>query len=53
MRLHFRFNRHAARNELQAATFNRRTAGAARLLVSPSGVMAVEVSDFRARAGKR
>lgn len=41
--LGFRFNRHAARNELQAATFSRRTTGAARLLLSPSGAMAVEV----------
>jgi para-aminobenzoate synthetase/4-amino-4-deoxychorismate lyase len=41
--LGFRFNRHAARNELQAATFGRRTAGAARLLLSPTGAMAVEV----------
>jgi para-aminobenzoate synthetase/4-amino-4-deoxychorismate lyase len=42
--LGFRFNRHAARNELQAATFARRLPGAARLLLSPTGAMAVEVS---------
>ncbi|UUR07019.1 aminodeoxychorismate synthase component I [Sphingomonas glaciei] len=41
--LQFRFNRHAARNELQAATFGRRTPATARLLLSPTGVMAVEV----------
>lgn len=41
--LGFRFDRHAARNELQAATFGRRTPGAARLLLSPTGTMAVEV----------
>lgn len=44
--LHFRFNRHAARNELQAATFGRRTHATARLLLSPSGVMAVEVRSM-------
>jgi para-aminobenzoate synthetase/4-amino-4-deoxychorismate lyase len=41
--LRFRFNRHAARNELQAAIFGRRAPATARLLLSPSGVMAVEV----------
>jgi para-aminobenzoate synthetase / 4-amino-4-deoxychorismate lyase len=41
--LGFGFDRHAARNELQAATFGRRTAASARLLLSPTGVMAVEV----------
>lgn len=41
--LGFRFNRHGARNELQAATFGRRLPGVARLLLSPSGAMAVEV----------
>lgn len=48
--LEFRFNRHAARNELQAATFARRTPALARLLLSPSGTMAVEVRPLpRAR----
>lgn len=48
--LQFRFNRHAARNELQAATFARRTPALARLLLSPSGTMAVEVRPLpRAR----
>jgi para-aminobenzoate synthetase/4-amino-4-deoxychorismate lyase len=44
--LHFRFDRHGARNELQAATFGRRTPATARLLLSPSGIMAVEVRSM-------
>ena len=39
----FRFDRHAARNELQAATFGRRKPGTARLLLSPSGAIAIEL----------
>ena len=39
----FRFDRHAARNELQAATFGRRRPGKARLLLSPSGAIAIEL----------
>lgn len=39
----FKFDRHAARNELQAATFGRRRAAIARLVLSPSGAMAIEV----------
>ena len=39
----FKFDRHAARNELQAATFGRRQAAIARLLLSPTGAMAIEV----------
>jgi para-aminobenzoate synthetase/4-amino-4-deoxychorismate lyase len=39
----FKFDRHAARNELQAATFGRRSRGVARLLLSPSGAMAIEL----------
>jgi para-aminobenzoate synthetase/4-amino-4-deoxychorismate lyase len=39
----FRFDRHAARNELQAATFGKRRAATARLLLSPTGAMAIEV----------
>ncbi|MEO6360589.1 MAG: hypothetical protein ABIO43_08460 [Sphingomicrobium sp.] len=39
----FSFDRHAARNELQAATFGRRTAATARLVLSPTGTMAIEV----------
>jgi para-aminobenzoate synthetase/4-amino-4-deoxychorismate lyase len=38
-----RFNRHGARNELQAATFGRKLPGTARLVLSPTGSMAVEV----------
>ena len=37
------FDRHAARNELQAATFGKRRAAIARLLLSPTGAMAIEV----------
>ena len=39
----FKFDRHAARNELQAATFGRSRPAVARLLLSPSGAMAIEV----------
>ena len=39
----FRFDRHAARNELQAATFGKNRRAIARLLVSPSGAIAIEV----------
>jgi len=39
----FRFDLHAARNELQAATFGRRRAATARLVLSPTGAMAIEV----------
>ena len=39
----FRFDRHAARNELQAATFGKRHPAIARLLLSPTGAMAIEV----------
>ena len=39
----FEFDRHAARNELQAATFGRRRRATARLLLSPTGAMAIEV----------
>ena len=40
----FRFDRHAARNELQAATFGKRRPAMARLVLSPSGAMAIEVT---------
>lgn len=40
----FRFDRHGARNELQAATFGKRRPAIARLLLSPSGAMAIEVT---------
>jgi len=39
----FKFDRHDARNELQAATFGKRKRAIARLLLSPSGAMAIEV----------
>jgi len=39
----FKFDRHAARNELQAATFGKNRRAVARLLLSPSGAMAIEV----------
>src|SRR5215210_3214545 len=39
----FSFDRHAARNELQAATFGKRRPATARLLLSPTGAMAIEV----------
>lgn len=38
-----RFDRHAARNELQAATFGKRKPATARLLLSPTGSMAIEL----------
>ena len=41
--LGFAYDRHAARNELQAATFGRKGAGMARMLLSPTGTMAVEL----------
>jgi len=42
----FRFDRHAARNELQAATFGKRRNATARLLLSPTGAMAIEVKSL-------
>jgi para-aminobenzoate synthetase / 4-amino-4-deoxychorismate lyase len=44
--LDFAFDRHAARNELQAATFRLHTAHKVRLLLAPSGRMAIEVTDL-------
>ena len=41
--LGFKFDRHAARNELQAATFGRKRKSMARLLLSPTGMMAIEI----------
>lgn len=38
----FRFDRHGARNDLQAATFRFREPRRLRLLLSPSGAMAIE-----------
>ncbi|MCY7338580.1 MAG: aminodeoxychorismate synthase component I [Sphingomonas bacterium] len=44
--LDFRFDRHAARNELQAATFGRKERAMVRLLLSRTGAMAIEVKQF-------
>jgi para-aminobenzoate synthetase/4-amino-4-deoxychorismate lyase len=44
--LDFRFDRHAARNELQAATFGRKERAMVRLLLSRTGEMAIEVKAF-------
>ena len=41
----FGVDRHAARNELQAATFGKRRPATARLLLSPTGAMAIEVKS--------
>ena len=41
--LGYDFDRHAARNELQAATFRLRQARRIRLLLGPSGAIAIEV----------
>ncbi|CAA9510299.1 MAG: Para-aminobenzoate synthase, aminase component [uncultured Sphingomonas sp.] len=41
--LGFRYDRHAIRNELQAATFGRRQPGMARMMLSPTGTVAVEL----------
>ena len=39
----FKFDRHGARNELQAATFGKRRPATARLLLSATGAMAIEI----------
>jgi branched-subunit amino acid aminotransferase/4-amino-4-deoxychorismate lyase len=39
----FNFDRHAARNELQAATFGKRRPATARLVLSPTGAIAIEI----------
>jgi para-aminobenzoate synthetase/4-amino-4-deoxychorismate lyase len=39
----FKFDHHATRNELQAATFGKRRPSTARLMLSPTGAMAIEV----------
>lgn len=43
--LDFAFDRHAARNELQAATFRLRRPACVRLLLAPSGAIAIEVEE--------
>jgi len=45
-RFGFAFDRHAARNELQAATFRLRGAARVRLVLAPSGAVAVEVAPM-------
>ncbi len=42
----FKFDRHAARNELQAATFGKSRRAIARLLLSPTGAMAIEIRSI-------
>lgn len=42
----FTFDRHAARNELQAATFRLRTARRVRLMLAKSGAIAIEVAPM-------
>ena len=44
--LDFKFDRHAARNELQAATFGRKQRAMVRLLLSRSGAMAIQVNPY-------
>jgi 4-amino-4-deoxychorismate lyase len=45
--LGFAFDRHAVRNELQAATFRLRAKSRVRLLAARSGAVAIEVRDYR------
>jgi para-aminobenzoate synthetase / 4-amino-4-deoxychorismate lyase len=49
--LGFRFDRHAARNELQAATFRLREPRRLRLLLARSGALSVEVAEMPPPAG--
>ncbi|MDB5709367.1 MAG: aminobenzoate synthetase [Sphingomonas bacterium] len=50
--LGFSFDRHGARNELQAATFRLRTARRIRLVLAASGALAIEVAPLpEARTG--
>ncbi len=44
--LGFAFDRHGARNELQAATFHLRTERKVRLLLSATGAVSIEVRDL-------
>ncbi|WP_010184399.1 aminodeoxychorismate synthase component I [Sphingomonas sp. PAMC 26605] len=48
----FVFDRHAARNELQAATFRLRTGRKVRLLLAPSGAVAIEIAPLPSRAAE-
>lgn len=45
--LGFAFDRHGARNELQAATFRLREKSRVRMLASRGGALAIEVRDYR------
>ncbi|WP_246351966.1 aminotransferase class IV [Sphingobium subterraneum] len=45
--LGFAFDRHGARNELQAATFRLRQKSRVRMLASRGGALAIEVRDYR------
>jgi para-aminobenzoate synthetase/4-amino-4-deoxychorismate lyase len=44
--LGFEFDRHGARNELQAATFGKKKVRMVRLLLSPTGAMAIELKPL-------
>ena len=44
--LDFQFDRHAARNELQAATFGRKQRAMVRLLLSRTGSMAIQLKSY-------
>ncbi|MDP1028078.1 aminodeoxychorismate synthase component I [Sphingomonas sp. KR1UV-12] len=48
--LGFAFDRHAARNELQAATFRLREGRRVRLVLAPSGIVAIETGPLPAPA---
>ncbi len=50
--LQFQFDRHAARNELQAATFRRKEPAMVRLLLSPKGSMAIELKPLPERPAR-
>ncbi len=41
----YSFNRHDARNELQAATFRRREPAVLRMMISPKGSIAIELKS--------
>lgn len=49
-RLGFAFDRHSVRNELQAATFRLRGGARVRLMLAPSGAIAIEVGALPAQA---
>lgn len=45
-KLSYPFNRHMVRNELQAATFRLRYPRQVRLLIGPTGAVAIEISPI-------